>query len=575
MSFLKTTYEQFRDIYLGLTPGLRVVAGLLAGVLVVSILFLVSSRGNVTPKAKDTFTLNGHYFTSSQQQAVASALSNEGISNYSWEGGRLKVPVKQEATILAAISKHNAMPRDAMSAYVKWFQETSTLESQNLMKNRKEASKAAAVVSALENMGLEQVTVIPDTKLVRKKGSYEYKEQTSVSISFLTKPGESLDRRKLGAITGQVQGAFNIDDPSLIYIINLDPVNGGTYQGDQEWFMNSEGGGFLVKQMEAEQKWEMDIRKLFPNIEGLVVKTSVQLDPRKNVNTLEVKHDDKKPTSTIYDKQKSFKEEGEGHPHARRPGYEMQDNTPLPLNNGWGYWNGKYSGKYSDSESIGALQGETSTYDIPGYVPQSISASIQVPRDYFRSIWIQNHQKRGEETPEPTPEELTAFQTVEIEQMRQAVFTLISNQIPQEYRANLDINEKVFISTFDRIADSPEAALTFSETLIAWFSSNWKTMALFVLIFSALYMLWAVSKPAKPEPIIIYEAPEVPLEETFTEEGEEAQTEEEIELQRTLEPFNKSMRSLQEEVSDLVAENPDAAANVLRQWIGKVAFQEH
>jgi len=34
------------------------------------------------------------------------------------------------------------------------------------------------------------------------------------------------------------------------------------------------------------------------------------------------------------------------------------------------------------------------------------------------------------------------------------------------------------------------------------------------------------------------------------------------------------MRSLQEEVSELVNENPDAAASVLRQWIGRVEPQE-
>ena len=573
MSFFKTTYEQLRDVYLGLTPGLRVVAGLLTCVLVVSVLFLVSSRGSVTPSAKETFALNGHYFNQEQQRAVIEALSNEGISNYSWEGGKLKVPIKQQATILAAISKHKAMPRGAMSGYAKWLTETNTLESRNLMKDRKEADKANALAKTLENMGFEQVTVIPDTKLVREK--YYHKEQTSVMVSLRCKIGEKLDSRKLGAITGTVKGAFNIDDLSLIMIIDLDDDKGGAYIGSEEWFINSDGGSFLARQAEAEQKMEADIRELLRNYPDLIVKTSVQLDPRKDVQAIEVKHDDKKPTNSIYDKEKSVKEEAKGHSQAGRPGYPMQDNTPLPLNRGWGWGDGEYTGKFNERESVNALQGISTQFSEASYIPRSISASIQVPRAYFRSIWLQNNQKPGEEAAEPTPEVLEAFETAEIDKIRKSVFTLIRNAIPQEFQDNLDINDKVNITLFDRIADTPEPIPTFTEALIAWLSGNWKTMALFGLIISALYMLWAVSKPPKPEPIIIYEAPEMPLEEQFPEEkGKGEEDEEDIELQRTLEPFDKSMRSLQEEVSDLVTENPDAAANVLRQWIGKVAFQE-
>jgi flagellar biosynthesis/type III secretory pathway M-ring protein FliF/YscJ len=90
-------------------------------------------------------------------------------------------------------------------------------------------------------------------------------------------------------------------------------------------------------------------------------------------------------------------------------------------------------------------------------------------------------------------------------------------------------------------------------------------------VAASLGVLWVATRPQKPEPSIIYEAPEMPE----VDLGPDDDDEEGVEgaAKRSLEPFSKSMRSLQEEVSELVTENPDAAASVIRQWIGRVETQ--
>jgi len=143
-----------------------------------------------------------------------------------------------------------------------------------------------------------------------------------------------------------------------------------------------------------------------------------------------------------------------------------------------------------------------------------------------------------------------------------------NEHIPDE----LALEKLVTIEPYHTREIEPLKPISGIENAMYWLSGNWKYLSMFGLIAISLGVLWSVTRPAKPEPIILYEAPEIPYSEQDAEPEEEN---EEPTFNRTLEPFNKSMRSLQEEVTDLVNENPDAAANVLRQWIGKVVAAEH
>ena len=61
-------------------------------------------------------------------------------------------------------------------------------------------------------------------------------------------------------------------------------------------------------------------------------------------------------------------------------------------------------------------------------------------------------------------------------------------------------------------------------------------------------------------------------EATMTEEQTKA--EEKDDAFRTLGPFDQNIRTLVDEVGELVEENVDAAASVMRQWIGNMARME-
>lgn len=58
------------------------------------------------------------------------------------------------------------------------------------------------------------------------------------------------------------------------------------------------------------------------------------------------------------------------------------------------------------------------------------------------------------------------------------------------------------------------------------------------------------------------------------DEIEQKKIEEELEAARTLTGFDKNLRTLVDEAAEIASENPDAAASVMKQWIGNTVNSE-
>ncbi|MDR1964077.1 MAG: hypothetical protein LBQ50_09895 [Planctomycetaceae bacterium] len=85
----------------------------------------------------------------------------------------------------------------------------------------------------------------------------------------------------------------------------------------------------------------------------------------------------------------------------------------------------------------------------------------------------------------------------------------------------------------------------------------------------AEHAAWLRKLKGEPEPVVA--EPETPeqMEERLKQEEEQKQAEA-MEATRTLEGFDKDIHTLVDEAGILVTENPDAAAAVVRQWIGNI-----
>ncbi|MCL2118276.1 MAG: hypothetical protein FWH27_07610 [Planctomycetaceae bacterium] len=567
MNKLQETWNQIRDLYAGMPPGTRVVAGLLTAVLLVSLIFLVVPGKGTPGTPKDVYLYGDYRFTQAEQMLAMEALGNAKLKDYTWEGYRLKVPAKRADEYSAALSKAKAVPQDGAAIAWQNAKEMNAMNTDNDRKDRDFASKLYAATQDIRRLPwVVDATVLGDSTFVRKNMKLERVRTASVTIRPV--PNRELDKNMRAAIVGIVKSTLGITDVKNIMIVD-GSINGKTWQGSEEWFQGGDGG-YLEKKRDEELEFEQKIISLLGDIDDLKVTASAIVDPYKVWTQFGIDLD--KPIGVASDAY-SLKIDAKGNQQGRRPGYEMQkDNSPLPYRDVVMNGQLEYNEKESRDKELMALQGRENSKEYAPFPLLGIAATVRVPYSYFLNTWRQTKKVvMGDEAAEPQPGEIELWITDEIVRLKNQLHPLLRMRNPL-VTEDAELEKLIIIEPYHTqdMESLPEE--TAWQQLTAWFGGNWKTMGLFVLVAASLFVLWGVTRPQKPEPIIIYEAPEMPNVELDSEEYEE--DDEESGARRTLEPFNKSMRSLQEEVSDLVNENPDAAASVLRQWIGRVAPQE-
>jgi flagellar M-ring protein FliF len=92
---------------LSMTPGARIVAGLLLAVVVLSIGFLFQQSA----AGPDEYLFGGAYLSSSELNKIDAAIAGRNLSGHVREGNRIRVPAAQKHEYLAAVADANALPR--------------------------------------------------------------------------------------------------------------------------------------------------------------------------------------------------------------------------------------------------------------------------------------------------------------------------------------------------------------------------------------------------------------------------------------------------------------------------------
>ena len=569
MDKLKETWGQIRDLYAGMPTGTRIVAGLLVAVLLVSLVFLVMPGKGTPSAAKEIFLYGDYEFSPGEQRAVIDALGSAGLRDHRWEGFRLKVPAKKSELYSNALASAGAISPDASAMLYQNAKDTNALVTKEDRNDRQFAAMMVATSQKIRRIrGINDATVTGDTHRVLRE-NMRWERARTINVSVTPQLNRKVDRDMLAGIFAIVKSSFGITNAESITI--TDTSTGSSWNGSDDWLQGNDGG-YSERKREEELAFEQKIQNLLSDIIDLKVTATANLYKHSSWQQIEVGHG--KPTSVASDEY-SWKANGEGDRLGSRTGYEMQHrNTPLPNKNM--VLNGTF--KWNENESrdrqLSVLQGEENHKEIAPFTLRSVSASVRIPYTHFLNTWRRTRIIQGEENPEPQPGEIETWISEEIAKLKQQLLPHLrtSNEMNLE---DAELERLVTIEPYHTQEMEPLTEVSTWQSLIAWLGGNWKTMGLFGLVIASLGVLWGATRPQKPEPIIIYESPELPpVEMPLREGGEDYDDDEDGSFKRTLDPFDKNSRSLQEEVSELVNENPDAAASVLRQWIGKVVPQE-
>jgi flagellar M-ring protein FliF len=126
----------------------------------------------------------------------------------------------------------------------------------------------------------------------------------------------------------------------------------------------------------------------------------------------------------------------------------------------------------------------------------------------------------------------------------------------------------VTVTTFQDIKAAVIPAPAATQRALTWLGQNWSMMAMVGLVLFSLGMLRSMLRGV---PASTPESATVSMRVTGAEQKpQEAEEPVEVTAARRLRRMTGTGPSLRDELSELVKENPDSAANILRSWIGQM-----
>lgn len=547
MSFIRDYFQQARDALLSLPVANRVLAGLLATIVVIGLGLLVHGSSN----ASYHYIFGGKLLGEAEIMKAEGAFSSAGLSDYEVVGSRIRVPAAYKDLYLRALSDGDALPvgigddmGDAMSS-------GSVFESGDHRDARFEHAKE----QALNN----EIMLIPGVRLasvqydrVREGFGRAYKQSASV---FVVPMGtDPLPRYRVRQIQEHVSAAWagmNRDD------VRVTDANGSDV--DQLWAEDEDPQARWKRFWE--DHYQRRIARLLAGYGPMQIETEAVIDPTLRLEKTELEYD-REPSATR-ERVSSYESESVKPLDGGPPGVASNvGNRPQSLN-------GDQTSKLSQStEEFERLPGHALTRtETGGLLPRRVSVSINLPQSYYTKKYRLAYVRQN---PSADPADIPPMPIDEFERLRKETADTIKTVVATVLPPLPPGDDRFPLVTVSDYADLPLEALPVeSSTAIAlgWLAAHWQSVLLVVLALVGLLMVRSFSRSAPSGG-----APKEFLE-TF---GLEIPTPPKPELKPD-DVLDGALQmeitggELKDQLTSMIDKNPDAAANVLRAWIGDAA----
>jgi flagellar M-ring protein FliF len=552
MDFLNKAFAQLNELFRSMTVGARITAALLLVVVAVSLVYLFRYETS----SPDLYLMNGERFSPADLKAAEAAFAAANLgSSYEIDGNRIRVPRGQQGRFMGALADKKAIPND-------WFRYLD--EGLN---------GGGSLMQEDRHQREERMKVAKQKELSKIIGSMTGIESAKVFWDSETKQGLTPTTTKTAMVSVRPTASGNLDETQAANIRHLvaravaglkyenvgvfDENGGATFIGDE-----SNGSPmddpYYARKRHAEKEWRTKIQEALAYVRGVKVAVNVELEKELRRREIEQKPDGKGVPYRKTEKSKSKTRDGSAP--AGRPGLQANQPQALAPSTGKGSHEEEEETNTTEDSAFGTKSVET---EMPGLTPTRVTASINVPMSYFERVWREkNPTPAGEQPKTPSPADLEQVRTLEVANIKASVVGLL----PLLEKGG-DVTQLVTVTPFQDIAPEPVREPGMPQQVLDWLVRNWSTLGLVLLGMFSLVVLRSMTRSLP--------AAHVPKQPPKLAAAPESQTDvqaapQETPTQRRLRRLTAGGLSLRDELTELVAENPDAAANVLRTWIGTV-----
>lgn len=553
MDFLNKAYGQAKDLLLSMTPATRLVTGLLAALVVVSLVYLFQP----TDSGDDEYLLGGRSFSTDELIDVQRALSEAGLQGYQLDGTRIKIPRGKRAEYIAAMATGKAVPANFNEYMDEALATSHPFESRDKQQARLKQAKQKELSLILRAMeGIERATVQYD---VAQTSGFPRRQVATAMVAVRPATGWELDSARVTSIQDLV--ASSIAGMKRENVTVNDLVAGITWAGVAMTGDAGRGAIYANMKRQYERDWAEKVRKALAFVPGAVVAANVELGPQFKHTEMSSKLAPEELTTR-------------GTEHAKT----HASNTLLPSGLRGSEPNSIMSGgaiscddarteSMESSSEAPQITGSDETYSVKApLLPQRVTVSVSLPSDYYVDVWKQrNPAVDGTPGPAPTATDLQRIEEGVKTTVRDTVVGLLPVVSPEE-----DPYEQVKVTSYQSLAAAEPPDPAISEQAIGWLSNNWSVLGMIGVGLCGVLMLRGMVRSRAPTAASAGRQ-RLPMTVAGRDDRAESDQNEKQPLRVHGPSFRPAGPKLEGELTEMIRENPDNAAAILKNWIGKSA----
>jgi flagellar M-ring protein FliF len=551
MDFLAKALGQVRELFQSMTPGARITTGLLLVVVVVSLAYLFQSQST----GPDGYLMGGQPFSADELRVMEAAFGKASLSGYQVEGSRIRIPRGQNAAYMAALADAGALPA-SFGSYL-----DEALNTDGIFENKFTKEERILVAKQKElNLILRSMTGIEAASVLyarQKAKGLSKQDEVTASVNVKTIGDEPLTSRRVSQIKKLVAAAFAGLKPDHVTVTDLG--SGAVYASSGEAALgDAMDDPYYKLKSNYEEDLEGKIHKLLAYVPGVQVKVHAELD--KEMRRVEQRTNlDPKMVTPLRSHVRTETNMSEGGPTAGRPGLEAQGPAAGPTTLAAGR-STKTEEKSRDEETQNFVPQQQVSVEFKGLTPTRVRASIVIPSDYYREVWSeQNKPTDGSQPSPPTQQQVQDLEALVKKNIENAVLAILP--LPPE---GGEAVSQVTVTTLQSLTPDPIQSPSLGEQALAWTGQYGSTLAMLGVAGMSLLVLRSMVKSV-PAPA----AEAAPLSAAWPAATPEDETTAEAspETPGRIRPRISRGPSMKDELAEMVRDDPDGAASILRAWI--------
>ena len=483
----------------------------------------------------------------SQRLAVVSYLDSRG-EKYEVRGDQILVPASRRASVAAAIQTDVAPDQGSGFALLveqqSWWQSN---EQYRQLYNIALQNELSRTVGRMRNVDKAKV-IISHPKLTGFAATHR---RPSASVNIEMQAG-SLNQATANAIAGLVSGA--VAEMSAEDVIVIDAKAGRQFRAREDDQMIP--GDFLELVQHQERLYRDKLTDALAYIPHVIVAVNVEMQTTRRQR--ESTSFDKGNSVTLITHERSRTENTSEPRNGGEPGARSNIGADIAGSGG----NGRSATVEETESEFNPYAGVTHLKEVElGGVPTRVSATVNVPRSYFVSIFMQG---KAEDAPEPDDAALQAIYTEHLDRIRKQIEPLMASK---------DAGQLVVDVYPDAPAQVAAAGVGVTGTggMMALFTGETGRFVIpGVLGVFAAFMLFMIARKAGQTAPIPGAAELAGLPPHFEDHSDivgEASEVDAAMMGMELTDEQIASRKVAEQVGELVKSNPEEAASLIRQWV--------